>query len=67
MKTLLFFAFVGISSMLIYPNDVQIPVQNQSKPVDKSDDFHDDFDSSYVYNGCKALTFKSKHLCNEKN
>ena len=53
--------------MLIYPNDVQIPVQNQSKPVDKSDHFHDDFDSSYVYNGCKAFTFKSNHICNEKN
>jgi hypothetical protein len=66
MKTLLFFAFVGISSMLIYPNDVQIPVQNQSKPVDKSDHFHDDFDSSYVYNGCKAFTFKSNHNCKQQ-
>jgi hypothetical protein len=67
MKTLLFFASVGIISMLIYPNDVQIPVQNQSKPVDKSDHFHDDFDSTYFYYGCKAYTFKSKHICHEKN
>ena len=52
--------------MLIYPNDVQIPVQNQSKPVDKLDDFHNDFDSSYVYNGCKAFTFKSNHNCKQQ-
>lgn len=26
-------------------------------------DFHDDFDSSYYYNGCKNDTFKLKHKC----
>lgn len=67
MKTLLFFAFIGITSAIFMPNDVQDPVQKQSKPVDESDDFHNDFDSSYFYNGCKAFTFKSNHLCNEKN
>ena len=67
MKTLLFFTFVGIISAIFIPNDVQNPVQNQSKPVDESENFHDDFDSSYFYNGCKAFTFKSNHLCNEKN
>lgn len=66
MKTLLFFAFVGIISAIFMPNDVHDPVQIQSKPVDKSDDFHDDFDSTYFYYGCKAFTFKSNHLCNEK-
>ena len=67
MKTLLFFAFIGITSAIFMPNEVKNPVQNQSKPVVKSDNFHNDFDSSYFYNGCKAFTFKSNHKCNENN
>lgn len=27
-------------------------------------DFHEDFDSTYYYYGCKADTFKSNHKCN---
>lgn len=67
MKTLLFIAYVGIVSAIFMPKKVQDPVQNQLKQIDKSSNFHNDFDSSYVYNGCKAFTFKSNHLCNEKN
>lgn len=26
-------------------------------------DFHEDFDSTYYYNGCKTDTFKMKHKC----
>jgi hypothetical protein len=69
MKTLLFAAFVGIGSMLMYPNKetheqekyVQIKANNSN-----DDSYHEDFDSTYFYNGCKAFTFKFKHICNEK-
>jgi hypothetical protein len=27
-------------------------------------DFHDDFDSTYYYYGCKTDTFKLNHKCN---
>ena len=26
-------------------------------------DFHDDFDSTYYYNGCRTDTFKLNHKC----
>lgn len=29
-------------------------------------DFHDDFDSTYYYYGCKTDTFKLNHKCNGK-
>lgn len=34
-------------------------------PDDFQETFHDDFDSSYVFYGCKYFTFKIKHKCNE--
>ena len=35
------------------------------KPNDFEETFHDDFDSSYVFYGCKYNTFKLNHKCNE--
>lgn len=29
------------------------------------ENFHEDFDSSYVFYGCKTDTFKVNHKCNE--
>lgn len=28
-----------------------------------SEDFHDDFDSTYYWNDCRTDTFKTKHKC----
>lgn len=46
---------ISIASMKVY-----IPV------VDTTNTFHDDFDSSYVFNwDCKAYTFKYNHICKQ--
>lgn len=68
MKTLLFAAFVGISSMLMYPNKETHQHKNyvQIKANNLNDDsYHEDFDSTYFYNGCKAFTFKFNHKCKQ--
>ena len=44
-------------------------IENPHKPVYiklVQEDFHDDFDSTYYYYGCKADTFKANHKCNGK-
>ena len=41
-------------------------IENPHKPVYLKvieQDFHDDFDSTYYYNGCRTDTFKLKHKC----
>jgi hypothetical protein len=44
-------------------------IKNPHKPVYikiVEQDFHEDFDSTYYYYGCKADTFKANHKCNEQ-
>jgi hypothetical protein len=44
-------------------------IENPHKPVYikiVEQDFHEDFDSTYYYYGCKADTFKANHKCNGK-
>jgi len=44
-------------------------IENPHKPVYikiVEQDFHEDFDSTYYYYGCKAYTFKANHKCNGK-
>ena len=73
MKTTLIFAmFFGISAMF-YDTDEQ-SYQSQEYRSNKAIilnpdemDFHDDFDSSYVWYGNITFTFKSNHKCNESH
>ena len=44
-------------------------IENPHKPIYikiVEQDFHEDFDSTYYYYGCKADTFKANHKCNEQ-
>lgn len=41
--------------------NTQIPLEYNT--LEKGDDFHEDFDSTYYYNGCRTDTFKLKHKC----
>jgi hypothetical protein len=41
-------------------------IEHPNKPVylqSVEQNFHDDFDSTYYYYGCKADTFKTNHKC----
>jgi len=44
-------------------------IEHPHKPVylkAVEQDFHEDFDSTYYYYGCKTDTFKLNHKCNGK-
>ncbi len=38
----------------------------QKIEIELSEDFHEDFDSTYYYYGCQYNTFKINHKCNGK-
>lgn len=61
---------LGLTLFILYSKEEQQISENYRPFVKYSNDdvdtYHEDFDSSYVYNGCEANTFKSKHICNGK-
>lgn len=62
---LLMAVIAGVYFWTIQKKDIEHP----HKPIYikiVQEDFHEDFDSSYVYNDCRTDTFKVKHKCNEQ-
>lgn len=58
---------LGLTLFILYSKEEQ-QIQENYRPFvkytnDDADSYHEDFDSSYVYNGCLANTFKSNHNC----
>lgn len=43
--------------------NTQTPLEYNT--LEQGDDFHEDFDSTYVWNGCMTKTFKLNHKCKE--
>lgn len=72
MKTTLFLTII-LFVYKLYTNENKIE-QNQNMVAktrfeivlsDTTNTFHDDFDSSFTFNGsCVGYTFKKKHICN---
>jgi hypothetical protein len=58
---------LGLTLFILYSKEEQQISENYKPYVkysnDDSDTYHEDFDSSYIYNGCKANTFKKNHIC----
>jgi hypothetical protein len=69
-KTAVFIVGLALTLFILYSKEEQQIEENYRQFVkysnDNSDTYHEDFDSTYFYNGCKANTFKSKHICNGK-
>lgn len=42
-------------------------VKLTDRKTEFNEDFHEDFDSTYFWNGCKTNTFKLNHKCNANN
>lgn len=63
MKTILLTIIAGLAILTIYT------IEKTNKPRKHiylklvEEDFHEDFDSTYYYNGCKTDTFKLNHKC----
>lgn len=61
---------ICLAIILLYSKEEQ-QIQENYRPFvkytnDDADSYHEDFDSSYVYNGCLANTFKRNHKCIQK-
>ena len=66
MRTIILIAIGMLSILTLYT------IEKTNKPKKRvylkivEEDFHEDFDSTYFYNGCRTDTFKIKHKCNGK-